>query len=149
KDFERAYRAARCVEQIESDAEQYRLAAAARVLADRKPDGAAAALLAYLPDAEAEVVEDAIFQALFVLGTKDGKTDAALVKALADEEALRRAAAARVLGQLDLEQRGNVRKLLADADARVRFEAAVGLIRGGDKEAVPTLIALLSKGPMP
>ncbi len=42
-----------------------------------------------------------------------------------------------------------MRRLLADSDARVRYEAANVLVRYGDKEAVPTLIALLGDGPMP
>jgi HEAT repeats/PQQ-like domain len=149
EDLERARRAARCVQEIDSDADHSRIAAAAHVLAARKPEGAAAVLLAYLPGAEAEFVEEELSRALLTLGMRDGKADPALLKALTDEEPLRRAVAARVLGRLDPTQRPAVRRLLADAEARVRFEAAVGLARSGDKEAVPSLIGLLSKGPMP
>src|SRR5207248_3310658 len=39
-------------------------------------------------------------------------------------------------------------RLLADAEPRVRFEAAVALLRAGDKASVPVLIALLGEGPM-
>src|SRR5207249_4375319 len=93
-DAERARRAARCIEEIESNTDFSRTAAAARVLADRKPDGAAAVLLAYLPGADGEAVEEALVQALLTLGMKDGQADPALVKALTDEEPRRRAAAA-------------------------------------------------------
>jgi hypothetical protein len=147
-DAERVSRAKRCIEQIESQAEISRIAAVVRVLGDRKPDGAVAALLAYLPQADGESVEDAVFQALLALGTKDGKADPALVKALKDEEPLRRAAAAHVLARRDPEQRAAVRKLLEDTEPRVRFEAALGLAYVGDKESVPGLVALLGKGPM-
>ncbi|HEV3191442.1 MAG TPA: PQQ-binding-like beta-propeller repeat protein, partial [Polyangiaceae bacterium] len=96
-----------------------------------------------------EFVEDALVQALLTLGVKDGKADPALTKALTDVELLRRAAAGRVVGQIDSTQHTAVRRLLDDAEPRVRFEAALGLARGGDKEAVPALIVLIAKGPMP
>ncbi len=148
-DFERSQRARRCLQQIDSESELVRVAAAARLLADRKPEGAVDVILAYLPGADSEFVEDALVQALLTLGIKDGKADPALAKALTDQEPLRRAAAGRVLGQIDPAQRSGVRRLLDDAEPRVRFEAALGLARGGDKDAVPALIALLAKGPMP
>jgi HEAT repeat protein len=149
EDFERSQRAKRCVQQIDSESELVRVAAAARLVADRKPEGAVAVLLAYLSGAESEFVEDELVQALLVLGMKDGKPDPALTKALTDDEPLRRAAAGRVLGQIDPAQRSAVHKLLEDVEPRVRFEAALGLVRSGEKEAVPALIALLGKGPMP
>jgi HEAT repeat protein len=148
KDLERVIRARRCVEQIDSDADHGLVAAAARILAMHKPEGAAAALLTYLPLAEGDFEEDALFRALHALATKAGQAEPAVRQALMDEDPLRRAAAARVLGELDPAQRPVVRRLLGDADARVRFEAAVGLARGGDKDAVPALIALLADGPM-
>src|SRR5262249_10810997 len=61
----------------------------------------------------------------------------------------RRAAAAHVVGRAAPGQRGAVRKLFGDADARVRFEAADALVRAGDRDAVPVLIGLLGEGPMP
>src|SRR5262249_33215785 len=71
-DPERARRAARCVEEIEGGEDQVRVAAAARLLADRRPDGAAAALLAYLP-ADDEATGEVGVQALRAVGTRDGK----------------------------------------------------------------------------
>jgi HEAT repeat protein len=147
-DPERARRAARCVEEIEGGEDQLRVVAAARLLTDRRPEGAAAALLGYLP-ADDEVTEEAVFQALRAVGTRDGKPDPALPAALADPEPLRRAAAAHVLGRAAPGKRDAVRRLLADGDARVRFEAAQALLHGGEKEGVPALIALLGDGPMP
>jgi hypothetical protein len=71
--------------------------AAARLLKDRRPDGAVAALLAYtpfMPDAAA----DDVLEALCGLGVKDGKIDAPLLAALTDKVPTKRAAAAVVVG---------------------------------------------------
>jgi outer membrane protein assembly factor BamB len=67
---------------------------------------------------------------------------------LTDKEPLRRAAAGCVLGRADPGRRAAVRRLLTDAEPRVRFETAVALARAGDKESVPGLIAMLGDGPM-
>src|SRR5205085_244490 len=40
-----------------------------------------------------------------------------------------------------------VHKLLEDKDLEVRLKAALALAGGGDKQAIPTLIALLAEGP--
>jgi hypothetical protein len=86
---------------------------------------------------------------LVVLGVRDGKVAPDLAAALQDRAPERRAAAALVLGRSGTaEQRGGVRALLNDADARVRFRAAQGLLAGHDREAIPTLIALLADGPL-
>jgi HEAT repeat protein len=148
-DRERARRAEQCVQEIESGKDLLLAGAAARVLAERRPDGAAAALLGYLPSADDEATEDALLRALATVGVKDGVPDAVLPRALTDAEPLRRAAAARVLGRAVPGQREAVRKLLADADSRVRFEAAAALIRANDRSAVPVLLALVGEGPLP
>jgi HEAT repeat protein len=149
KDPERARRVAQCLQEIESGVEIRRIVAAARVLRDRPFPGAAPVLLAYLPQAGDQQVEDALLRALLAVGVKEGKPDAALEKALTDKDMLRRVAAAYVLGRAVPEQRAAVRRLFADPEPRVRFEAALALAHSGDKEAVPALIALLADGPMP
>ena len=148
-DPERARRVALCLLEIESGAELTRIVAVARVLTERRPDGASSALLAYLPGAEDEEVEEALMRALLAVGMKDGRADESLIKALMDKEPLRRAAAAYVLGRADPGHRASVRRLFADPEARVRFEAGIALVRAGDKEAVPVLVRLLGEGPMP
>jgi hypothetical protein len=148
KDPERARRVAQCLHEIESGAEINRIVAAARVLQERRPAGAAPVLLAYVPAAADEGVEQALLRALLAAGVKDGEPDAALEKALTDKDLLRRAAAAYVLGRAVPGQRTAVRRLLADAEPRVRYEAGLALLHAGDKEAVPALIALLGDGPM-
>jgi outer membrane protein assembly factor BamB len=149
KDPERARRAALCVKEIEGGADLARITAAVRLLADRRPEGTAAALLAYLPGADDEFTEEAVLRSLLAVAVRDGKPEAVLVEALSDREPLRRAAAAHVVGRCVPDQRSAVRRLLADGDARVRFEAAEALVRAGEKDAVPVLIALVGKGPMP
>jgi hypothetical protein len=149
KDPERARRVTHCLQEIDSRADLTRVVAAARVLSERRPDGAVPVLLAYLPAAADEETEEAVLRSLLALGMNAGKADPALVKALTDKEPLRRVAAGYVLGRSDPTQRAAVRRLLADADPRVRYETAVALARAGDKEAMPALIALLGDGPLP
>jgi hypothetical protein len=150
KDPERARRAAACVEEIESGKDLLLAASAARLLAERRPDGTAATLLDYLPGIDDdEAVQAAVLRALLAAGVKDGVPDPLLVRALSDREGWRRAGAAHVLGRAVPDQRAAVRRLLADADTRVRYEAAEALLRAGDREAVPALIALVGEGPMP
>ena len=122
-------------------------AAAARLLRQRAPEGAAAALLAYAPDADNDAVENEVVASLAVLGVHDGKVDAAVVAALKDKAPGRRAAAGVVVGRSGTaEQRADVQKLLTDPDPRVRFRAAQGLLAGRDRSAVPALIALVKEG---
>src|SRR5947209_1694345 len=111
-----------------SEAEQARLAATVRLLGDD------------------EGVEEAVLEALPAVAAPGGKAAPALVKALADKEPLRRAAAARALGAVP-GQRPAVRRLLDDAEPRVRYEAAAALVRAGDRLAVATPVALLGEGP--
>ncbi|HZT81773.1 MAG TPA: HEAT repeat domain-containing protein [Gemmataceae bacterium] len=148
-DPEIARRAARCLEAIAGGNEPALAASAARLVAARKPDGAAAALLAYLPAADDETTEEAVLQALAAVGVRDGKPESAVVAALADRQPMRRAGAAMVLGKAVPKHRPAVRRLLTDADARVRFHAAAALVQVGEKEAVPVLAALLADAPVP
>jgi hypothetical protein len=146
-DLEIAKRAKRLLETIEEGKELPVAAAAAHVLADRKPDGALETLLAYVPFAGDETVEDAVRTALVKLGVRGGKAEAALMTALTDKDASRRATAAYVVGKATGEQRQSLAKLFKDGDARVRFEAATALVSAGEKTAVPVICALLDDGP--
>lgn len=143
-------RAESCIEDIERTIKRGIPEAAVRLLAVRKPDGACAVLLNYLPFAEAEAVEEETLDALVVVGLRDGRPDVLLVAALKDKDTLRRAAAALVVGRSsDGDERTAVRVLLKDAEPRVRLGAAQGLAFGKDKEAVSVLIALLDEAPLP
>jgi HEAT repeat protein len=137
--------AARCLDSIESDSPASPLPTAAlRLLRLRRPEGTVAALLAFLPCAEDEQMTGQVVDALTSTGVVDGKPDDALVKALGDRLAVRRAAAAVAL----LRGRASdtlplVRKLLADKDTEVRRRVAWELAAGRDREALLTLGALL------
>ncbi len=145
-DAEVSRRAADCLREIEQGGDAALTAAAARLIAARKPDGAAAVLLAYLPGAPDETVGGAVLAALGAVGLRDGKPDAALVAALKDKDVSRRAAAASVVGRAAAEPRKAVLPLLEDAEPRVRLAAASALVHAGDRSAVPALIALVEKG---
>jgi hypothetical protein len=148
-DREIAFRARRCLATVQNAASPKVTAAAARMLAQRRPAGTAEALLGYLPFADDDALEQTLLAGLTAAGLRDGKPDPALTAALTDKVAARRAAAAHVLGRAaDAEVRRPVAHLLKDTDARVRFEAAVALACSGERSAVPVLIALLDDGPM-
>jgi HEAT repeat protein len=138
-------RAEDCLRQVSKESEPTLLAAAARVLGARRPEGAAEVLLAYLPHAPSETVADEVTGALVPLAMKDGKADAGLLKALDDKAAVKRAAAAVALCRAGAkEQWPAVRKLLEDRETAVRLRVALALALARDKEAVPALIELLA-----
>jgi HEAT repeat protein len=146
-DLEVARRAQLCIEEIEQQKEVGGpLTAATRLIASRKPAGAATALLAYLPFNEDEGIEEEILSALVLLGEGSGAVDPALSQALQDRLPARRAAAAFVLGRSSaVEVRSHVQPLLGDPDPKVRLRAAQGLAAGRERTAVPVLIALLGE----
>src|SRR5262249_5226898 len=65
-----------------------------------------------------------------------------------DKLAIRRAAAAHVLGHCTKEQRKLATKMLGDTDAQVRFHAAASLLRSREPDSVPALAAVLTDGPL-
>jgi HEAT repeat protein len=143
-----AERAARCLPWLEGPASHKLLIAAAQALARRKPDGAAAALLTYLPLAEDGEVTHAVNAALAAVATPHGKPDPALLKGLADPLGVRRAAAGVALAHANPpEQLPAVRKLLKDAAPGVRLRTALALAEAHDAEAIPVLIELLGELP--
>jgi hypothetical protein len=116
-------------------------AAAARLLAARKPQGAVEALFAYLPSAHTMGLADDVRDALVTLAAADATV---LVKGLQDSSPLRRSGAAEVLCQADFaKHKGAVRKLLQDGDPHVKLRVARCLVFQGDDCAVPVLIEVL------
>jgi HEAT repeat protein len=145
KDLEVSRRARQLVERIEREPSRRLPAAALSMLAVRKPEGAAEALLAYLPFAEEEERSDDVKKCLLVLALREGKLNAALVRALGDEQPQVRAVAAEALARGGGRAgRAAVRKLLDDDAATVRLRVALALARAGDKDGVPVLIDLLA-----
>jgi hypothetical protein len=147
-DLEVSRRAERCLQHIDSGPSTELAAAAARLVAVRKPEGAAGVLLAYLPDAPDEGVADKVRTALLAVAIRDGRPELAVLQALTDRVAERRAAAGEALCLAGVKaERPAARKLLADRDALVRLRIALALARTGEREAVPVLITLLGELP--
>jgi hypothetical protein len=92
---------------------------------------------------------DEIRLALKTNALRDGKADPALVAALSDRAASRRATAAEALGRAAFaEHKEALHKLLADADANVRFRVARTLAFGKQREAMPVLIDTIAELPL-
>jgi HEAT repeat protein len=121
--------------------------AVVRLIALRRPAGAAEALLAYLPAADDEEMAAELQQALGAVAVVDGKVDPVVVRALDDPGADRRAAAAEAVCQVGGEHLPAVRRLLADPDPAVRLRVALALAGAGQREAVPVLIDLVGELP--
>ncbi len=103
----------------------------------------------FLPCADFEELQDALWFGLDSLTVRQGKIDPRLTDALRSPVAVRRAAAACIVGRRgDAEQRAAVQKLLSDAEPEVRLRAAQGLLAARDKTGVPALIALLEGSPV-
>lgn len=141
-DAEIARRAEACLSQIDKEPGKSNPATTCRLLAVRKPAGAAEILLAYRPFAHDESSAEEIQTALNAVGYRDGKPEKALLDAVADMKVpVRRAAAAAALAQTEAgRQLPEVRKCLADKDAVVRMTVALAMTRQHDKDAVPVLI---------
>ncbi|MGH7171777.1 MAG: HEAT repeat domain-containing protein [Gemmataceae bacterium] len=147
-DPEIARRAQDCLERIAKGTSASTMSAAVRVLARRKPANAAVVLLDYLPSAEEERVAETIRQVLPSLAERDGKAEPALVEALTDKSALKRAAAGAALGRAHPpDVMPSVRKLLSDRHAYVRLRVGLALAASRDKDAMPVLIRLLDELP--
>jgi HEAT repeat protein len=123
---------------------------AARLLATRKPPGAAEALLGYLPLAENDAVVEELVAALTAVSLSDGKADPALLAALKGPQPFGRATAARALCKAGGTASWKVvRPLLTDPDPAVRLQAALALADAHDGQGIPVLIACLADGPAP
>jgi HEAT repeat protein len=143
-----AKEAQKCLQWIEGSSAATIPAAAARLLAERRPPGAAEVLLAYVPFADNAEVAEEVAHALARLAFAQGQAAPALVRALEDALPARRAVAAEALCRADRpEQWPAVRKLLQDPNAAVRLRAALALVKQQDAEAVPVLIDLLAELP--
>jgi HEAT repeat protein len=126
--------------------------AAARLMGQRRPRGAAEALLAFLPYAEDEGVIEEIRLALIAGGYHDGQPDPALLRALRDDSPIRRGLAIDTLCQNGITpsvlEQVPLRQLLHDPKPSVRLRAALALARARDARAVTALITLLTELPL-
>jgi hypothetical protein len=147
RDARAADQAQKCLQLLDQNTIPALPMVAVRLLALRRPVGAAEAVLGFLPSAEDETIAQELRGALAALVIRDGKVDPAYLKALEDKEPIRRAGAAEALCQAAPEFRPTLRKLLQDPDPVVRWRVALALGTTGEKEALPVLIALLTELP--
>ncbi len=87
-----------CLEAIGKGPDSAVTLAAIRLLAMRKPAGAAQVLLSYLPSAPVEAVAREVRAALAAVAFREDKPDPALLEALKDKDPQRQAAAAALVG---------------------------------------------------
>lgn len=144
KDVEIARRAETCLKKIELVPGADLTIAAARAIAKKKPEGAAAALLTFLPHADDTTAADEICEALSALAV-GGKPDPVLLAALDDPLPVRRGAAGEALMRANIT---DARRLMTDADGEVRMRIVLAAVtRVKDKTAVVNLINLLGELP--
>jgi HEAT repeat protein len=151
QDLEIRTRAGKLLSALEADAKTPLSPTVAKLIALRKPKGAAEAILNYVPFAEDESLLEGLQEALNAVTFTSGKANPVVVKALADKVPARRAAAASALAAgLRGDYMDDIRKRLdpkSEKDNLVRLRVALALAQARDKEAVPTLISLLEDLP--
>ena len=111
------------------------------------PPGTVEVLLTCLPTFEDADVADNACRVLTAAAARSANPDPALVRALGDRSAVRRAAAGAALARAGADVRPVVYKLLRDSDPAVRQRVALALLESRDREALPTLIGLLGELP--
>jgi HEAT repeat protein len=147
-DFDLAQRARNCLQTLEGPQHEAVPTAAARLLAARKPAGAAEVLLAYVPYADSDEVGHEVLMALAAVAYPQGQPEPVLLKALADPVPARRAAAGAALCRADQPRQWEVvRPLLHDPKPGVRMRVGLALAEVRDVTALPVLIELLAELP--
>jgi len=144
-DAEVRHRARLCLSSIEQGPNPGVSAATIRVVSLRKPPGSAEALLAYLPFASGDVDTEEVEKALAAVAYQDGRPAQALLAALHDPLALKRATAGVALTQGGVAPPVSVQTLLRDRDPEVRLPVAMALVARKDRAAVPALIDILGE----
>jgi HEAT repeat protein len=139
--------AEQCIARMQHGPAQAVPASLARLVAVRKPVGAAGVLLAYLPCAEDDVIAEEARVALASVALRDRVPDAVLLQALTDRSAVRRAAAGEALARAGAGDRPAVRSLLTDSNPMVRMRVALALAERNNRQAIPVLIALVGQLP--
>jgi hypothetical protein len=153
-DPEVAGRAADCLRLLEEEVKERAAlggaltAAAIRVVAARKPAGAAEVLLGCMPVAGDEAIAAEVETALVAVAVREGKAEPALMKALTAAEPRRRGIAGATLARAKVaEARDGIRKLLSDPNPEVRLRIGLALAGTREKQSIPVLIDLLGQLP--
>jgi HEAT repeat protein len=150
-DLEIRTRSKKLLAALEADAKTPLSPTVPRLIALRKPKGAAQAILNYVPFAEDESMLESLQTALNAVTFTNGKADPAVIKALTDKVPSRRAVAGAALTTGALaDHLDEIRKRLdpkSEKDNLVRLRVALALAAAREKEAVPTLIRLIDALP--
>ena len=135
-------------QRIDTKAEPTKQAAAARIIAKLKPDGAVDVLMGFLPFSSDAMVIDEICKALGAMAVNNGKVEPVLVTSLNDPIAVKRAAAGEALVRANVvNEIPNVKKLLADKNVSVRLRVCMAMIPLKDRAIVPVMIDLMGELP--
>ncbi len=147
-DLEISTRARNLLLEVDKDAAAQISPVVLRLVALRKPQGAAEALLGFIAHSDEGNLPEEAQEALNAITYATSQPDAAVVKAIADAHPKARAAAAEALCQPGLQHAPNAAySLLKDPDPEVRMRTALALTTFGDRDSIPVLIALLSELP--
>src|SRR5262249_24805235 len=148
-----AYRAKLALKKMEKVPHAAVASAVVRAVVKLKPEGAATALIGFLPLADDETVAETIRTALIALAVKDGKAEPALTAALTDVAPLGRSAAyvALIEGGPPGERIRikdafpKVREaVLKDQDTEAKFAGLWSLLMTSrEKEFVPELVGMI------
>jgi HEAT repeat protein len=143
-------RARTCLERIPREWDDHLAVAAIRILLRERPPGALGALLHYLPFATpGGDVEELLWYGLDRMVDRGKPVDPALVRALHDGAAARRALAGCLLARKGTAtDKLAARKLLADPDPMVKLRTAQGFLAARDVVAIPVLLDLLVASPI-
>jgi len=156
-DLEVLQRLQKIIEVIETGTEKENslLVTVSRLLAVRRPAGAAETLLAFLPCTDDDALIEQLQRSLIAVAYVNGQPQKALVQALTDKAAVRRSVAVWALcaggrdGAVAAERPlAAIRPLLKDTDAAVRLKTALALTGVRDPEGVPALIKLVGELPV-
>jgi hypothetical protein len=140
-DAEVRRRARELLEIIQQHSPAEVVVAACGVIAASRPKDADAVLLKFAPFVSERVPELAFLDAVGTLGLTP-----AVRAALEDADPLRRRAAVRALDATPDAPRELLTRALKDTDARVKFEAARGLVLHGDRAGLALLVETVGQG---
>jgi hypothetical protein len=146
-DIEVVRRAEFCLRVIDKTAGPAVTTAAARLLAEHRPDGTAEVLLAFLPFVDDDSILEEVRSALAAVALENGKPRTALLDALHDQLPARRAVAAEAVLRASPQEPEAARALLKDSNPQVRLRVGLAFVEAKEKSAVPVLVALLAELP--
>jgi HEAT repeat protein/dihydrofolate reductase len=143
-DYEVKRRAVDLRKKLEAKVEPAIQSATVRLIAKKKPDHSADVLLSFLPFAADTSVADEVCKSLGTVAATANGVDPAVVAALNDKNALKRAAAGEAVARIkSSELLPRARQLLKDPEAIVRVRTGVALVNGRDSSAIPEAIPAL------